>query len=293
MSECYFLENDFLKVTLHPKGAELRSLVSKKTGLEYMWNADPAWWSKTSPVLFPIVGTLRNNSYRYNGVEYTLPRHGFARDRFFLAEQTSPLAISFILRDDADTRAQYPFSFSLTLFYQLDEDRLLLRYTVENTGREQLWFSLGAHPAFAVPPQPLAGAAYTDHYLQFDRSESLVRYKLEEGLIGTETELVLLPDKKLPLQPALFREDALVLKHIPDHSIVLGSSQHAHGLEFAWEGFPFFGIWAPAGAPFVCLEPWYGIADSVAHDQELTRKEGIESLPPGESFSREWSARPF
>ncbi|GAO45266.1 hypothetical protein FPE01S_04_05100 [Flavihumibacter petaseus NBRC 106054] len=288
------MENEHLIVHLHPKGAELRQLKGKKTGINYLWSGDPAWWGKTSPVLFPIVGTLRDNSYTYQGKTYSLPRHGFARDKRFMVEQSSPLAANFLLQDDSETREVYPFSFQFHVFYALIEDRLSVRYTVVNTGPDTLWFSVGAHPAFAVPPTGVADAGdYEDHYLQFDRSDALVRYKLSDGLISDETETITLDNHVLRLNAGLFSEDAIVLKGLPDQHIRLLGWKHMNGIEFSWQDFPFFGIWAPAGAPFVCLEPWCGIADSVHHDKELTRKEGIRSLGPGDYFAREWSVRCF
>ncbi|MFT4023736.1 MAG: aldose 1-epimerase family protein [Flavihumibacter sp.] len=294
MSDLVFLENDFLRAGIHPKGAELQLLESKKTGKSYLWKGDSAWWGKFSPVLFPIVGSLKANTYYYNGEAYTLPRHGFARDRFFMVDKTSAVAANFNLRDDADTRKVYPFSFSLDLYYQLVDDRLSLRYTVQNTGAGRSWFSIGAHPAFAVPPGGVESPrAFSDHYLEFDVSTSLHRYKLQDGLVSDQTEEISLPNGRLQLKPALFAADALVLKHLPDTRIILRADLHPYGIEFAWSDFPFFGIWQPAGAPFICLEPWCGVADQVHHNQDITRKEGIQSLAAGESFVREWSVRCF
>jgi len=294
MSELVFLENNFLRVGIHPKGAELQLLESKKTGKSYLWKGDAAWWGKFSPVLFPIVGSLKNNTYYYNGQAYTLPRHGFARDRFFVADRTSAATANFNLRDNADTRKVYPFSFSLDLYYQLIGDRLRLRYTVQNTGNDRSWFSIGAHPAFAIPPGGVeAPQAFSDHYLEFNVSNHLQRYKLQEGLVSSQTEEITLRNHRLYIKPALFAEDALVLKNLPDTRITLRADLHPYGIEFDWKDFPFFGIWQPAGAPFICLEPWCGVADKVQHNQDITQKEGIQSLAAGESFIREWSVRCF
>lgn len=294
MADLLFLENEFLRVGVHPKGAELQILESRKTGMGYLWNGDQKWWGKHSPVLFPIVGTLRDNTYYYNGQAYTLPRHGFARERSFRAEQSVPVAASFTLQDDTETRTVYPFPFELQLYYSINDNRLTVRYTVQNTGNDLLWFSLGAHPAFAVPPFGTPEVlGYGDHFLTFSDSEQLRRFKLDNGLVGETVETILLDRHRLYLKPELFREDALVLKNLTDHSIRLQGDLHPHGIDFEWQDFPFFGIWSVPGAPFVCLEPWCGVSDSVQHNQELTQKEGIQSLPAGESFSREWSVRCF
>jgi galactose mutarotase-like enzyme len=163
---------------------------------------------------------------------------------------------------------------------------------VTNPGKEDCYFSLGAHPAFAVPyGTSVADQRYEDYYLEFSDSDSLQRYTLDKGLIGKGTTEIPLPDKKLRLQKELFRQDAIVLKKLPDTEIRLRSDKHAHGLDFGFHDFPFFGIWAAPDAPFVCLEPWCGIADSVDHNQQLTEKEGIIRLPPNEIFERQWTVR--
>lgn len=284
------LENEHLYASIHPKGAELQELRKKSTGINYMWSGDPAYWGKFSPVLFPVVGTLRDNKFIYNGKEYTLPRHGFARDRTFIVEQLTPGSATFTLQDDAETRVNYPFAFKLQLHYQLEENQLLCRYTVTNSGEEKLLFSIGAHPAFSVP-LIMEGitTSYSDYYLEFNCSQVLQRHQLFDGLVMPETQELQLEGHRLPLDPALFREDALVLKGLPDTEIRLGSALHPHGLSFRWEGFPYFGIWAAKDAPFVCLEPWCGVADSVTHNQQLEEKEGIEKLSPGDMWTRYWS----
>lgn len=288
MTEMIQLSNDQLEVLVHPRGAELQVLKSLATGLNYMWSGDPAYWNKFSPILFPIVGTLKDDTYRYHGMEYTLPRHGFARERTFLAEFVSQEAVNFRLVDDADTRACYPFPFQLDVHYRLEGNRLYCRYTVTNTGEGQLLFSLGAHPAFGLPLYP-EKEGYEDYYLAFNHSHELHRYKIQAGLISDETQVVPLAEGRLPLRKELFLEDALVLKGMPDTEISLGSDKHSNGLQFCFDNFPFFGIWAAPGADFVCLEPWCGIADNVHHNQELTSKEGIQAIEPGEHWCRQWS----
>ena len=292
MTEMLQNSNGQLEVLVHPRGAELQVLKNLETGINHMWSGDAAFWDKHSPILFPIVGTLKDNTYRYNGRAYTLPRHGFARERTFLAEHVSEEALNFRLVDDAETREIYPFHFQLDLHYRLEGNRLYCRYTVTNTGEDPLLFSIGGHPAFAVPLKP-EQESYEDYYLVFSDSHELQRYKVINGLIGDETELIRLEAGRLPLTRELFREDALVLKGMPDQEISLLSSRHGHGLHFHFEDFPYFGIWAAPGADFVCLEPWCGIADSVHHNQELSTKEGILQIGAGEHWCRQWSVALF
>ncbi|MFC1222779.1 aldose 1-epimerase family protein [Pedobacter sp. BG31] len=285
------LENDYIKVSLAAKGAELQGLFSKETKLEYLWNANPKYWAKHSPVLFPIVGSLKNNSFIYQGKHYELPRHGFARDNVFNFEKISESEGIFTLTQNADTLRTYPFYFELKLKYQLIDRKLKLTYEVKNTGTSELLFSIGAHPAFAVPNTP--DTVYEDYYLSFNADEQLTYWKLEDGLVTNETKNIALNAHKLKLTHELFYNDALVFKNLQSNSISLLNTKNDNGLHFNFEEFPFFGIWAAPDAPFVCLEPWCGVADGVNHNQELSGKEGIIKLGAGKTWSRFWEVACF
>jgi galactose mutarotase-like enzyme len=288
------LNNELLQVLIHPRGAELQVLRKKSNGINYMWRGDPAFWGKFSPVLFPIVGQLKADGYSYNGKAYALPRHGFARDKMFTVQQATETAAEFMLRDDADSLAVYPFPFQLKISYALTGAQLIVRYEVINTGKENLLFSLGAHPAFAVPllieGQP---TSYEDYSLEFSDSESLTRWKLAGGLQSGEQATIPLVNRVLPLRHELFVEDAIVLKNLPDKTIRLTCSKHPYALQFSSKNFPYFGIWAAANAPFVCLEPWSGIADRADHHQALAQKEGIQTLKPAEAWTAHWQVQCF
>jgi galactose mutarotase-like enzyme len=285
------LKNEVLTATISTKGAELQQLIHQHTGINYMWSGDAAYWGKYSPVLFPIVGGLKNDSYRYKEQTYALPRHGFARDKEFIAAQPGNTEAVFTLQDDAQTKKVYPFAFVLKLRYQLSGNSLSCTYEVYNPAEEVLLFSIGAHPAFAVPL--VKELVYSDYYLQFNKSETLQRWKLLNGLIDIKAEPVATTNNRLALHPSLFYEDAVVLKQLKSNCITLCADKNEHGMHFHFNDFPFFGIWAAKDAPFVCLEPWCGIADSVNHNQQLEEKEGINRLAPGESFIRTWSAECF
>ncbi|RFM29809.1 aldose 1-epimerase family protein [Deminuibacter soli] len=286
------LENELLKVSIAEKGAELQSIIRKDNGLEYMWSGDATFWGKKSPVLFPIVGGLKNNAYTHNGKTYPLGRHGFARDKVFTVSAQTANTIAFTLESTADTLQVYPFTFRFTVQYQLNNASLLVTYKVENTGNENLLFSVGGHPAFKVPLTD--GGSYEDYYLQFDTAETAGRWPLsDEGLIKTATEPLLENTDTLPLNKPLFYGDALVLKHLQSKSVTLKSKTHAHGLRFHFDGFPFLGIWSAKNADFVCIEPWCGIADSITTTGRLEDKEGIETLAPQGSFAKTWSVDLF
>ncbi|MES2775142.1 MAG: aldose 1-epimerase family protein [Bacteroidota bacterium] len=285
------IQNQEIVSTIAEKGAELQSLRNKKTGIEHMWRGDAAYWGKYSPVLFPIVGTLKDDTYYHDGIAYTLPRHGFAREMTFDAQQPSETEAVFTLKDNEATRAVYPFAFEFRLRYTLKEASITCTYEVLNPADTDMLFSVGAHPAFAVPMT--ADSRYEDYFLQFVETETLKRYKLENGLIGSQTEMVAAENGLLPLTPSLFYEDAIVLKNLQSSCIVLASEAHHHGLHFCFGDFPFFGIWAAKDAPFLCLEPWCGIADNATHNQKLADKEGIINLAPNASWQRSWSVGCF
>lgn len=285
------LENDYLKVSLNAKGAELQGLYSKETEIEYLWNANPKYWAKHSPVLFPIVGSLKDDHFNYKGKSYELPRHGFARDHVFEIEKTSSAEAVFTLTQSDETLKVYPFHFKLKLIYKLIDRKLNLTYEVINTGNETLLFSIGAHPAFAVPNTP--NTNYEDYYLAFNTDEKLTYWKLEDGLVANETGNIELDGHKLNLKHELFYNDALVFKNMQSSCISLLNNKNDYGLHFHFEDFPFFGIWAAKDAPFICLEPWCGVADGVNHDHQLQRKEGITSLAPGKNWERFWEVECF
>jgi galactose mutarotase-like enzyme len=285
------LQNEKLTAVIANKGAELQQLTSKGTGINYMWSGDDAYWGKHSPVLFPIVGGLKYDTYYYKDNAYQLPRHGFARQKEFVSQQLSSTEVIFTLQHDDQTLAVYPFAFTLKLLYQLNNNWLVCTYEVHNPGDDVLLFSVGAHPAFAVPLT--SGTAYQDYYLEFNKPEEMERWKIKNGLIDTHTQPLLMKNGRLALQHELFYEDAIVLKGLESNCISLASHKHKHGFNFYFNGFDFFGIWAAKDAPFVCLEPWCGIGDHVNHNQQLMDKEGIRLLEPGEVFSRTWSVECF
>lgn len=284
------VSNEF-EAHIHSLGAELQGLRNLHSGLEYMWQADENFWSKHSPVLFPIVGSLKDNTYIYEGMAYNLPRHGFAREKVFKAEKISEAKAVFTLEDDTTTREVYPFNFSLKLIYELKGSELSCTYVVTNPGDRDLWFSVGAHPAFNVPL--VAGTTYEDHYLQFEKDEPLLRWHLTNGLISDTNSLVEAALGRVSLLPSLFYDDAIVLQHLQSKKVTLGSTAHPHGLHFHLEGFPYLGIWAAKDAPFVCIEPWCGHADTLVHNQQLTEKPGIERLEPGKDWARTWVVELF
>ena len=288
----FILENEVLRVEVSSKGAELQSIVNKVFGMEYLWNGDPAYWSKRSPVLFPIVGSLKNNRYTYQGKSYQLPRHGFARDMEFEMEKQNPKEITFLLSSNETTKENYPFDFEFRVRYQILGDELSTEYLVTNTGSGVLPFSVGGHPAFRLPLT--AEVQFSDYYLRFDETENLPRWPIsKEGLLQIQPIPVLTETNRLNLRKSLFYQDALVFKYPASSSISLLSAKSPRGIEIQIGEFPFLGIWSAKDADFICLEPWCGIADSINSSQQLEQKEGIEKTAPGKIFSRQWRVKVF
>ena len=286
----YQLENDQLRISIDAKGAELKSVYSKTANLEYMWDADPAYWAKTSPVLFPIVGALKDNIYNFQAQSYQLPRHGFARDKVFNLVEQKPDTLTFSLESDPDTLKVYPFPFTFSIIYTLAGDQLSVGYRVQNKGTGTMLFSVGGHPAFKLP---LAGGThYEDYQLLFEKEETAGRWPIsKDGLIEKEPQPFLQQSKVLPLTKELFGKDAVVLKHLQSQWVQLASDKTQHGWRFSFPGFSYLGLWAAPGADFVCIEPWCGIADSVDSDGQLPNKEGILQLGPKENFIVQWAVQ--
>jgi galactose mutarotase-like enzyme len=286
------IENEVLKVSIQQQGAELASIFHQGTGLEYLWSGDPAFWGKKSPVLFPIVGTLKDHAYFFEGQKYSLPRHGFARERKFEVLEKTADGITFSLRYDAETFKVYPFQFELRLIYKVSGANLSLEYQVLNLGEAMMYCSIGAHPAFKLPL--LDGLAYDDYYLEFAETENAGIYPINaEGLILSPSVPMLENTRQLYLNKPLFHQDALVFKELVSGSMSIRSAKSPHGLTMHYAGFPFFGIWAAKNADFICLEPWCGIADAAESDQELTRKEGVFAIPGLDMAERTWSVNLF
>ncbi len=274
--------NEFLKAKFQSKGAELISLIKKKTGQEYIWQANPSHWARHTPVLFPFVGRLKNDQYFYEGKNYNMGQHGFARDKEFEIESQSDHSLVFLLKSDEQTLENYPFRFELRLEYILTDQSLITRYHVKNVGTEMMYFSIGGHPAFKCA-MTLAGKR-SDYHLLFNKEESSDTHLLEDGTFSGETDLVLQGDR-LPITDSLFDRDALVFKDLKSTNVSLVSVDKKW-LKFHFQGFPYLGIWSKNNrSPFVCIEPWFGLADNQNHDGDLTKKEGILKLDPAKTFT--------
>lgn len=284
------LENSLLTVKIQEKGAELCSIVCNASGTEYLWQADPDVWGKHSPVLFPIVGTLRNDTYTHQGQAYTMGRHGFARDRQFSVSGQDTDQVSLELQADAATLRQYPFLFGLQIRYTLTGNTLEVSYSVSNKGTETMYFSIGGHPAFRLPINK--DLRFEDYILQFEQVEQADIYPLSaEGHLLPEGIPFLQHTDTIALQKSLFYKDALIFKKLRSKKIRLCSEKDTRNIEVAFGAFPFLGIWSKADADFVCIEPWQGITDGQDASGSLAEKEGICTLAPQAQWEASWQVK--
>ncbi len=280
----YDIQNEQLSASVAHNGIELCSIKSLSTGTEYMWQGNPDIWANHAPVLFPTIGLLKNDIYFFEGKSYSLPKHGVVRssDKNTVLEHTDE-SLLFSMKWDEELLKQYPFKFEIQTRFTLKGRSLIVQHTVFNHGEETMYFSLGGHPAFNCPLQE--NESYEDYFLEFEHIETASTWLLaDDKTVSNNTELVLDNTNKLPLHSHLFDRDALIFKDLKSRSVTLNSKNNGKVLTVNYEGFSYLGIWAKPQAPFVCIEPWLGIADTSDSDQQLINKEGIRTLEAGDTF---------
>ena len=266
------------------KGAELRSL--DIGGKELMWCADPTYWGKSSPLLFPMIGNLRGGKTMINGKEYSITKHGFARDNVFEAEQISDSEAVFKFRSNEETKKCFPFDFELKLTYRLNENGLTIVYYVTNTGTAAMPYCIGAHPAFACPNED--GAQFSDYELIFETPET-VRSPIMDLVtrMWQDTNRIerLNNSSRFALEYSLFDNDCVYFDTIRSKSVKLVSKRSGSGVMLSWQGFDTLGVWTPdhKNAPFVCIEPWCGCDDYDSENSIFDQKRGIQSAAPGQT----------
>lgn len=279
------ITNGVFKATISTLGAELKSVKNTDTNTEFMWQADADIWPRTAPVLFPIVGKVKNDLLRVNSKTFPLTQHGFARDLpFSIVEQTESKAVFKLIYSEA-TLQKFPYDFKLLLTYEWQNNELICGYEVHNLGVVDMPFSIGAHPGFALP-----GAHLNEWELLFDKEETLSRHLLHDGLFNHQTELVMNKSNHLPLAVELFDKDAIVFKNMQSSSITLADTKSNYAIKMRFDGFPYFGIWTKKGNQrFVCLEPWFGHSDYTEGHEDITKKEGMQMLPSHQVFKANYA----
>jgi galactose mutarotase-like enzyme len=281
MAEPIKIASQQLSAEIHPLGAQLFSL-RDGAGRDLLWNGDPAIWKGRAPILFPIVGALANNAYRLDGRHFSLPRHGFARDRLFSLIEEAPARARFRLDWDAETFQSYPFRFQLDICFDVTDAALRILATVRNSD-EQLTLpaSFGFHPAFRWPLP--YGEARAGHFLAFEQEEPAPIRRLDsQGLVMPAEFETPVKDRKLELRDDLFAADVVIFDRVASRRVSYGA-QHGPRLDLRFDDMPQLGVWTKPGAGFVCIEPWHGFADPQGYDGDFRAKPGLALLPPGTS----------
>lgn len=276
----HFIENEYFRIGVKEMGAELTSVYSKENDFEYLWQGNPDIWNGQSPILFPIVGRLIDDKFALDGKEYSMPKHGFARRKHWDFLGSDGDSMSFRLCDDEETRKLYPFSFEFIMTFTLEGNKISVKHEIRNTGDNTMYFSLGAHPAFNCD---------IGDKLVFSEKETLEAFKidLEKSLVLPEMTPVMKDETDLVITEDIFKEDALIFKGVKSDFVTLESENHS--VKFALGGAPYLGIWAKPGAPYVCIEPWFGLNDIKDKKVDFTEKVAINKLVSGDTFKYIWS----
>jgi galactose mutarotase-like enzyme len=280
------IENEYLKVNISARGAELTSIYNKADSTEHLWQGNPEIWPWHGPNLFPFVGVTMNNQIKVDGTRYETQRHGFIRTTDLNLIDSNNLHAKFSLPYSDETLAVYPFKFEYQVIYDLIDNTLRITYKVINLDEKPVYFSVGAHPGFNVPFYP--GESYNDYYLDFEQEEELLAYTLTtDGTLSGQTKPVVLNGKKLQLDKELFAKDALVFKDIKSKEITIRSDKHDKYVSVQYPHFKHMGIWAKYKADFVCIEPWLGYADQDGEVIEIKDKPAIMNIDKGHVYEAE------
>jgi galactose mutarotase-like enzyme len=275
------LSNSQISVEIKTLGAELCS-IKNKLNREFMWEGNPNFWGKHSPILFPIVGTLKNNTFYHNNTKYTLTRHGFARDMDFELIEKTENSATFSIQSNSVTLLNYPFEFELQMQYTLINTTVELDYKVVNKDNSEIPFSIGAHPAFSLPSN------FENYSLDFEKVEPLEYTLLENDLVSQQIEKIHTDTNRVPLTYELFKRDALIFKKLQSNSLSI-IEKGKPILKVHFEDFPSLGIWTKVGAPFICIEPWFGYSDTTESNGNLFEKEGVIVLETNDTFQAKFS----
>lgn len=281
------LENACLCVEIAEKGAELTRILNKKTGAEILWNGDPKFWGRHSPILFPNVGKTYGNTMRIKGIQYPTSQHGFARDSEFRCVKAGVEEAEFLLCSNEETKEVYPYDFELYISYRLEGKKIHVDWKVKNPSEETIYFTIGAHPAFMFEKTE---ETKEDYLLWFPGMQKLIccGLNLENGTGRPEAGYTLeLAEEYLQVSEELFAVDTLICDDYQLKEVWLCKKEGRKPyVGIKSEGFYSYGIWSPKNAPFVCLEPWAGRCDDDGFDQEISEKKGINRVEPGEAFEK-------
>ena len=288
----YVLENDKLRVEIDSFGAELKSVKNKVSNQEYMWQADPAYWGRTSPVLFPFVGSLKDATYRHEGISYKMGQHGFARDMEHELVSQTDSAIYFKLNSNEETLKKYPFSFVLKIGYELEDNAVKVLWEVENDSADsQLHFSIGAHPAFNCPIYGEENkAGYKFYFANVDEIHH--HGHTDTGLSVEEDILLPLEDHRVIITPEFFDGSTYIIEGRQTNEVALEDPNGNRMVTVSFD-MPLFALWSPPGknAPFVCIEPWCGRCDAADFEGTLSERAFNNALDAGKTFQTSYTMK--
>lgn len=282
------LQNSFLTVTVSDHGAEVQSVIDNNSKREYMWQADPEVWGRHAPVLFPIVGRLKDDQYTYDGKTYHMGQHGFARDSQFEVESKSDDEITFLLKSNEETKKQYPFDFELRVTYTLVNNLLEERFDVTNTDDKEMIFGIGGHPGFNLPTDE--NIKKNDYYFKFEPSVDHIRIPLKAPLLDWAHRSLVATDTLFEISDLLFKDDAWVFQLKDRNKVSIRTDKSDYHINVKMDA-PFVGLWSqyPKTADYICIEPWWGIADTLDSDGKLENKKGMNRLQPSHTWENGFS----
>ncbi len=278
------ISNEYLKVNINTRGAEINR-VTGANGIEYIWSGDKKYWGRHAPILFPIVGRLKDNHYTYDSKTFEMGQHGFARDMEFEVINQNNDSIELQLVSNDQTKSMYPFNFKLIVRYELIDHKLSTNINVYNTDDKEMYFSVGAHPAFNLPLLKDGSEKYEDYSVKFDNKGvyDQIQFDVPYAILESIEKIEL--DQPIQLSPELFYDDAKVIEiKNREFTTTLSSDVSNHGVTMTGYNTEYGGIWSAKDAPFVCLEPWWGIADDIHTDGKIEHKVGINNISPNKKF---------
>lgn len=278
------LENERFRVEINPFGAELSSFKSKKTGTEYVWQADPAVWKRHAPILFPIVGRLKDKTYTVGGTAYEITQHGFGRDLEWQIGNKGANWVEFVLEANDFTKKMYPWDFVCTVRYTLTDATLQKEHIVFNRSDTDMYYEVGGHDAYTLCWQP--GESITDYFVLFEGTEVLHPILTDENVMLSRDHGDLpLRECCLPITRETFRHDAIIMDDLPVRRATIGSTKNDRTVTMTFTDFPYFAVWSAYkdfDVPYVCLEPWSTLPDGGYLDHAIENKVGVRVLRSGQ-----------
>lgn len=285
------IENKWWIAHIDSVGAQLISCINKKSGRQLIWQRDKTYWGRCAPILFPIIGGLKNDCYFFDGKKYEMGKHGFLRDAQFNGKIITQSKASFCYKYNDSTLTHYPFKFEFETTFSLHRYKVIQQFKITNIDNKTMWFCLGAHPAFNLPMQD--NLSFNDYMIEFKKREKAPLYYLENDLLAGKKDNFLNNQKQIPLQISLFDNDALIFHRLKSKKLKITPIKQKKNSPFVWvdlKKFPMVGIWTKEnGAPFICIEPWYGVDDNKDTDGDFTKKMEVLSLLPNKRFKTAFS----